>query len=86
MSKINKQHELMHILYEKHHKALVDKLKIHILDALIKLSDTMKRDYIFKEEIIFIREGVEKERNKEKEKELDSIKEVIESLMGRFGK
>ena len=57
-----RQHEMLNHLYKKNHKALVDKLKIHILDALIGLADASKRKVLFREEIVMIREGVEADR------------------------
>jgi len=81
----SQQLKLLNHMYRKHYKSLIDKLKVHLLDSLIGLADKKEGKIIFKEELIIIKEGVEEQRNKEKEMELNSLKGVIESLMGRFG-
>lgn len=75
--------EILRYMIEKKTKALSDKLKVMILDKLIDVSEK-KNGAILKEELIFIKKGVEKARSKEKEKELNAIADVLNNLVGRF--
>jgi hypothetical protein len=78
-----KQTDILNYMLMKRGKDIADKLKVEILNKLIEVSE--KRDGILlKEELEFIRNGIEEQRNKEKEKELKSIANVINTLVGRF--
>lgn len=79
--------KLLQYMIQKNAKELADSMKVKILDRLIELSETKNHgEMVLKVELEIIREGVEKARNKEKDKEIKALTSVIDNLIGRFGK
>lgn len=72
-------------MYQKNLTEITDRLKVDILDQLIKLSEK-RNDIILKEELVIIRDGVEELRNKRKDEEIKAIGDVMKSLTQSFGK
>ncbi len=78
--------KILQHMVEKNAKALVDDMKVRILNKLIELSETKEHgEVVLKEELEIIRDGVEEARSKEKDKEIKAIVGVIDNLVGRFG-
>ena len=83
------EHQMLELLdyqYKKNYKALIDKIKIFIFDKLIEMADKSKDKKVTKTELQVIRLGVQEERDKEKDEELNALTDVINNLIGRFGK
>ena len=56
---------------------------MQILGKLIELSE-VNNGMILKEELQFILDSVEKERNKIKDKQMEAIKKIVKNLVGKF--
>ena len=82
---------MAHML-NSHYKELCDKIKVEILNSLIKLTEKRKATdgkqlpILTKYDLILIRDGIEELRTKEREIETNAIAQVITHLIERGNK
>ena len=81
-NKIEVDFHLLEYMLRNEYKAVCDKIKEEIIDSFIKLARE-HGDYIHVNDLECIKKGINDLRNKEKEKELNAIVSVIDSLIQR---
>lgn len=81
----NEMNDLLNHMLNERMKDLCDKIKVQVLDSLIKLSEEKNNDLpvLTKYDLLLIRDGINELRNKEKEKELKVLASVIDDLVSR---
>jgi predicted Ser/Thr protein kinase len=85
----DKMNDLLSNLITERYKMVCDKIKIEILNALIKLTDNRNATdgrpmpILTKYDLILIRDGIEELREKENKEQAEAMATVITALVNR---
>jgi len=75
--------KLMEHIYKEKYKNLCDLIKVKVLDRLIELINEKKGKAISKQQLIFIRKGIDNLRKKETQEEKKIILKIIRNIINR---